>query len=117
MLPTRSASRCDAPQDVRDGPGGLLLRRIGAISGGLLPLGGLQVQTITVGPLRGSPASWPFGVVLLTRSRVRRPGRGSGLSSACEAVQEGRQMVTRVSAEGYTGVRSSDELRGEHRGF
>ena len=30
----------DAPQGVRDGPGSLLLRRIGAISGGLLPLGG-----------------------------------------------------------------------------
>ena len=41
----------DAPQGVRDGPGSLLLRRIGPISGGLLPLGGslcVSVQTITV---------------------------------------------------------------------
>ena len=41
----------DAPQGVRDGPGSLLLRRIGAISGGVLPLGGplcVSVQTITV---------------------------------------------------------------------
>ena len=37
--------------------------------------------------LSGQGGRW---VVLLTRSRVRRPGRGSGLSSACEAVQEGR---------------------------
>ena len=37
--------------------------------------------------LSGQGGRW---VVLLTRSRVRRPGRGSGLSSACEAVQEWR---------------------------
>ena len=33
--------------------------------------------------------------------------------SETPAVREGYQMVTKVSAEGYTGIRSSDELRGE----
>ena len=37
--------------------------------------------------------------------------------SEAPAVPEGRQMVTKVWAEGYTGVRSSDELRGEYGGF
>ena len=60
--------------------------------GSLLPLGGLHKGADNhrrASPGR-SPAKAAVGVVLLTRSRVRRPGRGSGRPSAMQ-VRPGRR--------------------------
>ena len=65
-------------------------------------------------PLRPLWSVWPSPK--LTQTAEARVLRSIGPSET-PAVREGHQMVTKVSAEGYTGVRSSDELRGEYGGF
>ena len=98
----------DALQDVRDGLGGLVLRRCGAISGGLLPLVVSVCRQSRAGS-PGAPAKAAVGGAMLTRSRVRRPGRVPGRPSATQVRPGPRSPASssrssRVTSRGSSGL-------------